>query len=202
MKIIALLIVSVIGTTIMPAVNVTPARNRELVGARIRQGAQSKKASFADPALELEIKLERGVTAIAFSPDNRILATGADDYTIQLWDARTGQAERRLNEPDRGVRPPGVYPDGQRVYSLAFSPDGKNLASDGDIIKNNLLAGGQVTLWEIPSGRLLRTIIVNSEITTYTNTFVFTPDGKRLVTGMTRYEPGESAGKYMGKYMD
>ena len=73
--------------------------------------------------LELEIKHESGVTAIAFSPESKILAIGADDYTIQLCDARTGQIELRLNEPDRSLRPPGVYPDGQRVYSLAFSPD-------------------------------------------------------------------------------
>jgi len=144
----------------------------------------------------LELKHESGVTAISFSPDNKILAIGADDYTVQLWDARTGQIELRLNEPDRGARAPGVYPDGQRVYSLAFSPDGKTLASAGDIIKNNVIAGGQVTLWEIPSGKLLRTIIVNKENTTYTNSVVFAPDGMRLVTGTTQYEPGESAGKH------
>lgn len=199
MKIIAVLAMSVVGVIILPAVSFLHARNREWAGSRIRQNAQSKKASFANPVLELEIKHERGVTAIAFSPDNKILAIGADDYTIQLWDARTGQVERRLNEPDRGARAPGVYPDGQKVYSLAFSPDGKTLASAGDIIKNNLLAGGQVTLWEIPSGKLLRTIIVNREITTYTKSVVFTPNGKGLVTGMTRYAPGESAGKYMSK---
>jgi hypothetical protein len=187
MKIIAVLAVSVVGVIILPAMSFLHARNREWAGGRIRQAAQPKKASFANPVLELEIKHESGVTAIAFSPDNSLLAIGAADYTIQLWDARTGQVERRLNEPDRGLRAPGVYPDGQRVYSLAFSPDGKTLASAGDIIKDNLLAGGQVTLWEIPSGKLLRTIIVNREIATYTKSVVFTPDGRGLMTGMTRY---------------
>src|SRR5215813_2808276 len=199
MKKIAVLAMSVVVIMILPAVSHLHARNRESAGGQIQQDFQLRKASLADPALEFEIKHETGVTAIAFSPDNKILAVAADDYTVQLWDARTGQAERRLNEPDGSMRVPGVSPDSQRVYSLAFSPDGKTLASAGDIIKNNLLAGGQVTLWEIPSGKLLRTIIVNKEITTYTNSVVFTSDGGGLVTGMTRYAPGESAGRHVSK---
>src|SRR5262249_37569906 len=178
MKMIAVLAMSVVGRIIFPAASFLHARNREWAGGQFRQDAQPKKASFTNPVLELEIKYESGVTAIAFSPDSKILAIGADDYTIQLCDARTGQIERRLNELDGSVRAPGVFPDGQRVYSLAFSPDGKTLASAGDVIKNNLLAGGQATLWEIPTGKLLRTIIVNREITTYTKSVVFTPDGK------------------------
>jgi WD40 repeat protein len=196
MKIIAVLVMSVVVIMILPAVSFLHARNKEWAGGKIPQDAQPKKASLANPALELEIKHETGVTAIAFSPDNKILAVAADDYTIQLLDARTGQVRRRLNEPDRGARAPGIHPDGQRVYSLAFSPDGKTLASAGDIIKNNLLAGGQVTLWEIPSGKLLRTIIVNQQITTYTNSVAFTPDGKGLVTGMVRYASSGSSGRH------
>jgi WD40 repeat protein len=186
MKVFALVMASVIGATTMPVVNPLHAWSMDLAGNRIRQDAQPKKEGFADPVLQLQIKHERGVTAIAFSPDGKLIATGSDDYTIQLWDLRTGRAVLRLNEPDSGVRSPGVYPDGQRVFSLSFSPDGRILASAGDIIKDNLLAGGQVTLWEIPSGKLLRTIIVNRDTSSYTTSVTFTPDGKGLVAGVAR----------------
>lgn len=83
MKIIAFLAVSVVGVIIMPAASIHHARNREWAGGRIRQDTQPKKPSFANPVLELEIKHESGVTAIAFSPDNKILAVGADDYAPQ-----------------------------------------------------------------------------------------------------------------------
>jgi WD40 repeat protein len=127
MKLFALLMASVLGTTTLPVVNHLHTWSVDLAGSRIRQDARLKKASFADPVLELEINHERGVTAIAFSPDNKLLATGADDFTIQLWDARTGQAEKRLSETDRDARSPGVYPDGQKVYSLAFFARWENL---------------------------------------------------------------------------
>ena len=69
---------------ILPVVSFLHARNKEWAGGQILQDAQPKKASFANPALEWQIKHETGVTAIAFSPDSKLLAVGADDYTIQL----------------------------------------------------------------------------------------------------------------------
>jgi WD40 repeat protein len=94
MKMIAVLAMSVVGVIIFPAASFLHARNREWAGSQFRQDAQPKKASFTNPVLELEIKYESGVTAIAFSPDSKILAIGADDYTTQLCDTRTGQSDR------------------------------------------------------------------------------------------------------------
>jgi hypothetical protein len=74
MKIIAVLAMSVVGIMILPAVSFLHANSKEWAGGQIQQDARPKKASFANPELELEIKHETGVTAIAFSPDKEMRA--------------------------------------------------------------------------------------------------------------------------------
>ena len=59
---------------------------------------------------------------------------GVDDHTVKLWNATTGECIRTFNmhtEP---------------VYSVAFSPDGKHVAS-GSFDK-------RVRVWEIATGLL------------------------------------------------
>ena len=57
---------------------------------------------------------------LAFSPDGKILACGAGDQLVYLWDPATG---KRLGEPLSG------HPS--QFYDLAFSPDGKWMAAGG-----------------------------------------------------------------------
>jgi WD40 repeat protein len=60
---------------------------------------------------------QKPVRAMAFHPDNSILATGGDDHHIHLWSMETGG--------DTGV----LYGHSADITGLAFSPDGRTLAS-------------------------------------------------------------------------
>jgi len=81
----------------------------------------------------IEIKHARGnenqpVSAIAFSRDGSLLASGGEDQQVVLW---------RVQRRDAGhltvKRTPETLAQTQTIFSLAFSPDGKTLAvGDGD----------------------------------------------------------------------
>jgi WD40 repeat protein len=61
---------------------------------------------------------------------------------------------------------------GNRVVSVAFSPDGKYLAL-GDV-------DGTVKIWEMPGGKLIQTLTEHGECVL---SVVFSPDGKYLASG-------------------
>lgn len=120
------------------------------------------------------------VAALAYSSDGRSLASGHSpdlihplgrhtrDYPVIVWDPHTGQELRRMQPMNCGP-----------VNAVAFSPDGKILASAG-------LSAEQIYLWDSVTGKELRTLAKKEERnypTSYREGFsqlLFSPDGKTL----------------------
>jgi WD40 repeat protein len=70
-----------------------------------------------------------GVTALAFSPDRKLLAGRAFDRTIYLWDPDSGKEIRQIKNTPKEARGGVVFSFGGSTAGLVFSHDGKTLAS-------------------------------------------------------------------------
>lgn len=113
--------------------------------------APGRKQWTQQPQLTLQLGHEARITAIAYSPDGKTLATGAHDGVVKLWDAATGELKYTLLER------PDVLTPRHEITALAFAPDGKTLASGGGEIEP-FDQGAQVRIWDAASGELQRAL--------------------------------------------
>ena len=103
------------------------------------------------------------VTALAFSPDGKLLASSGY-HEVLLWDAANGRLIRRIANV------------AERTFAINFHPDGKRIAvasgTPGEI--------GEAKLFRVADGKLVRHFV-----TAQGSMFAvrFSPDGKRLATG-------------------
>jgi WD40 repeat protein len=101
-----------------------------------------------------------GVNAISFSPNGQILATGEDNFSVQVWNVANGKPAA---SPLKGHT--------DAVKSIAFNPaDDKVLASAG--------LDGKIILWDLST----RKSQVLEKHTDWVNSIQFSSDGKLLVS--------------------
>ena len=101
------------------------------------------------------------IKTISFSPDGHKIACGVDRQ-VMLWDIK-------LKRPIHILREYSIYFN-HYIQSVCFSPDGKILAAaDFD---------GSIMLWEIASGKLIRTL---PNVDALITSIIFTNCGKFII---------------------
>jgi WD40 repeat protein len=98
------------------------------------------------------------ILMVDYNPHSRAIASASEDGTVKIWDAATGNLVRTLAT------------DGQAVWSVKFSPDGKLLASG--------CGEGRVRFWTY-TGELAATLLGHSRVV---RSIAFNPDGRLMAT--------------------
>ena len=112
-----------------------------------------------------------GVTSVAFSPDGTTLASGSKNRIIKLWNVETKQEIATLGH---GVDTNSVAFSVDGINSVAFSPDGKLLASGSSYPDND------IKLWNVETKQEIATFTGHSD-SIYS--VAFSPDGTTLASG-------------------
>jgi WD40 repeat protein len=142
-----------------------------------------------------------GITAMLFAPDSRFLAIRMPDESVVMLDAESGKEVRRArakNRPQGAIRIGSAGPAGDDDGGLAYSPDGKTLASIGSEM-NQKKETFFVRLIDATTGNELRRIEAAPK---RPSSVAFSPDSKlvALAGGTDVHVHDASTGKEIHKF--
>jgi WD40 repeat protein len=123
----------------------------------------------------------QAIYTIAWSPDGKFVVTGSLDHSLKMWDGNTGALVRTFRAYKQKEFEKGHMGG---VYCVAFSPDGKTLASGSN--------DRTIKLWNVADGSVVREL-ANAGLKTAPGSpplshpgevynVRFTADGKQLVS--------------------
>jgi eukaryotic-like serine/threonine-protein kinase len=136
----------------------TPDGDTLVGGNKVIGGLNGNGIKLWNTVTGQELAVIPGKGFVAVSPDGKTLAIEEEKQVIKMWDAKAGQELARMDTAGY-------------LYSLAFSPDGKMLASSG--------AGAQ--LWDVATSTELAKL---PDANTAIFSVAFSPDS-RLLAGAT-----------------
>lgn len=131
-----------------------------------------------------EIRTFKGHTdqvwSASISHDNKFLASGSMDRTFIIWDVETGEKINQVQISPYYVAIKGIIPEWDRklqnsIYSVRFSPNGKQLAIAS--------ADKLVRIWDMENSIFIDTL--DGQHITNWMWSRYSPDGKYLISGST-----------------
>ncbi len=147
------------GTQSIAALAYSPDGKR--VAVATGNGLRLYDAATAAPLAPAQDGHRNRVTAIAWSPDGSVIATGSFDDTIRFWNAERGTP---VGDPLQG--------HDDTVKGLAFSPDGRALASASD--------DRTVRIWDPATRRQVHRLAGHTRAVF---AIAYSPDGRFIASG-------------------
>ncbi|QLE01624.1 WD40 repeat domain-containing protein [Galbibacter sp. BG1] len=101
---------------------------------------------------------ESEVECVTFSPDNKRIATGGEDYLVKIWDVETGELIKDIDNKSG-------------LDGITWSHDGNIIAAGTE--------SGLVNLWDANTFELIKSVKVGSTV----NSIQFTKDDTHFIAG-------------------